>query len=113
MPKRSTTPSSSGSTRKKPEKPHSATAREREQREALAAEIAARQHAAQFVLAAAENFLEIGRRRPGDDCGPEPQGPLPPPEPHGPPPCRLIVHGIVINLPAPARSAGGPCRDGL
>ncbi len=59
--------------------------REAEQREALAAEIAARQHAAQFVLAAAEDFLQIRRRRAPGDCGPEPQGPLPP-EPHGPPP---------------------------
>ena len=39
--------------------------RKREQRKAAAAEIAARQKAAQFVLAAAQDFLEIRRRRPG------------------------------------------------
>src|SRR5664279_5088869 len=37
--------------------------RQREHRETLAAEIAARQHAAQFVLAAAQDFLEIRRLR--------------------------------------------------
>ena len=37
--------------------------RQSEQREALAAHIAAGQHAPQFVLAAAEDFLEIGRLR--------------------------------------------------
>ena len=37
--------------------------RQRKQREALAAEIAARQHAPQFVLAAAEDFLQVRRRR--------------------------------------------------
>ncbi len=37
--------------------------RETEQRETLAAEVAARQHAPQFVLAAAEDFLQVRRRR--------------------------------------------------
>ena len=36
-----------------------------DQQDAAAAEIAARQHAFQLVLAAAQQFLEVGRRRPG------------------------------------------------
>ena len=63
LPNRITRPSSSGSTRKKPEKPHSATAASAISSDAAAAEIAARQHGAQLVLAAAQQFLEIGRRR--------------------------------------------------
>src|SRR5262245_33247935 len=51
-----------------------------------------------------------------DDCGPEPQGPLEPPEPHGPPP--WLLHGMKSLLPggseaAPGGSGGGymgrPC----
>ena len=38
---------------------------EHDQREAAAAEIAARQHAAQLVLAAPQQLLEVGRRRAG------------------------------------------------
>ena len=50
---------------------------ERNQRDAAATEIA-RHEAAQLVLAAAQEFFEIGRPRPCGDCGPEPHGPRDP-----------------------------------
>ena len=45
---------------KSPKRQHA----KRDESEAASAEIAAGQHAPQFVLAAAQDFLEIGRRRP-------------------------------------------------
>ena len=76
---------------------------QRDQRDAAAAEIA-RQQAAQPVLAAAQEFFQIGRPRAAGGCGPEPQGPRGP-EPHGPPPPDWLLHGINIS-PERRRIAG-------
>ena len=58
---------------------------EHEQGEAPAAEIAARQHVLELVLAAAQKFFEVRRGR-TRRLRPEPQGPFDPPDPQGPPP---------------------------
>ena len=82
--------------------------RQRDQRDAAAAEIA-RQQAAQLVLAAAQEFFEIGRLRPLRCCGPEPHGPRDP-EPHGPP--DWLLHGIksLLDAGCPAGLVGGGYR---
>src|SRR3954453_11266417 len=97
FPKRTTPPSSSGSTRKKPEKPHTTTA---------ASTIRTTPRPPRLPpgrMPFSRSWLRRSRSsRSGgvgpDDCGPEPQGPLEPPEPHGPPP--WLLHGIEIS---PAR----------
>ena len=68
--------------------------RQRDQRDAAAAEIAGQQ-AAQPVLAPAQEFLEIGRLRPARRLRPRAPG-SPRPRPPGPPPPDWLLHGITI-----------------
>ena len=78
---------------------------ERNKRDAAAAEIA-RHQGAQLVLAAAQEFFEIGRPRPARAiAAPSPTVPCDP-EPHGPP--DWLFHGINCLL-GRRRSAGTRC----
>ena len=68
---------------------------ERQQRKAAAAEIAARQHAAQLVLAAAQNLFQIGRRRTLTIADPSPRGPWDlSPTVHRPPDCSTALKSL-------------------
>src|SRR5580704_18467384 len=102
LPNRITRPSSSGSTRKKPEKPQGATA---------ASPISAMPRPPRLPGNQLRSFSWLRRRNssrsggldPGV-CGPEPHGPRGP-EPHGPPPPDWLLHGINTLLDASSRPA--------
>src|SRR6185312_12035096 len=78
---------------------------ERDQRKAAAAEIAARQHAPQLVLAPAQQLLEVRRRR---TRRLRPGAPRPLASARSPGPAALIApwHEIPPRRPAPAEFAG-------
>src|SRR5205085_12172992 len=95
-PKRSTTPSSSGSTRKKPEKPHTTTAASAISRTPRPPRLPPGNTLFSLSWLRRSNSSRSGGVGP-DDCGPDPHGPLEPPEPHGPPP--WLLHGMKSLLP--------------
>ncbi len=87
--------------------------RQRQQREALAAEIAARQHAAQFVLAAAQDFLEIRRCRAARRLRSGTPGAFAARAPRTAAPAALIAPWHLNFLPTPGRMPNGLMLGGV